>query len=747
MLKRFIILFTISIVTINLSMAVEGMWLPILLEKYNMEEMQQKGFKLTAQDIYDINQASIKDAVVGLVRLSSPFHHFCTGEVVSPEGLIITNHHCGYRAIQSHSTVDNDLLTNGFWAMNKKEELTNEGIGVCFLKRMEDVTQKVNSGITADMEKKVRDSVLNANIRNIEEQAVEGTHYLAKVKPFFGGNEYYLSVYEIFRDLRLVAAPPSAIGKFGGDTDNWMWPRHTGDFSMFRIYAGKDNKPADISDDNVPYQPKKHLEISLNGIKKGDFTMVMGYPGTTEQFLPSYAVQQTMELINPIRIKVRSKAIDIMKAGMNSDPSVRIKYSAKVAGIANGWKKWIGENRGLERMNALERKRDLEKDFTTWVNQDPARKKEYGHILDRYKEIYIQTTPYQKTVHYFFEAILGAELVDFSGDFRKLMAMKKDSDQEDIDKAIASLKTKTEKFFKDYHRPTDIKLFEALMGMYYHNVDKEYHPAIFEDIAKKHDNSLKEFTDWVYKKSMFSNAEDIIKFLDNYSPKKNKKLSKDPVFSIFTQSLNIYFSKLYPELNKPKQELTELDQLYIKGLREFKSNEVFYPDANSTFRIAYGNIDDYEPRDAVKYYHYTTLTGIMEKDNPEIYDYDVPDKLKALYRDKDFGDYANADGTLPVCFTASNHTTGGNSGSPVINAHGQLIGINFDRNWEGTMSDIMYDPDMCRNITLDVRYILFLIDKFAGASHLVEEMTLVKTPPQESKTEPTTTEEQPVIME
>jgi len=727
-MKKLFIYLLLSVLFSSTLFAHEGMWLPILLKKYNIEQMQKDGFKLTAEDIYDVNQASLKDAVVGFVRLSSPFHHFCTGEVISEQGLFLTNHHCGYHAIQAHSSLEHDYLTDGFWAMSKEEELPDEGIGVCFLRRIEDVTDQVYLDIEESMPADIRDSVMQANMRDIEKKAVEGTDYVAKVKPFFSGNQYFMSVYEIFRDVRLVGAPPSAIGKFGGDTDNWMWPRHTGDFSMFRIYANKDNKPADYSKDNVPYRPRKHLDISLNGVQKGDFTMIMGYPGTTEEYLPSYAVTLTTQVVNPIRIKVRTKGLDIMKADMNADPEVRIKYSAKVANMANGWKKWIGENRGLQRLDAINVKQQQEAKFTEWVNQSTERKAEYGNILPEYKKIYKELTPYERTQTYLFETLLGEELVRFSGKFRQLTNLNKESKQEDIDKAKESLKSAAEKFYKDYNLATDKKVFAAFVNFYYSDVATENHPEILKLIATKYKGNIDAFTDYVYSKSMFPHSEKLYAFIDEYSVSKNKKLEKDPVYMLFSQSVDIYYKNIKPVVSKIDYQLKDLNRLYMKGLMESQPNKVFFPDANSTFRIAYGKVDDYIPRDAVEYYYQTSLKGIMEKDNPDIYDYDVPDKLKELYKNKDFGKYADAKGFMPVCFTASNHTTGGNSGSPVLNGNGQLIGINFDRNWEGTMSDIMYDPDMCRNITLDIRYVLFIVDKFAGASHLVDEMTLIKSP-------------------
>ncbi len=724
-IKTLILSLCVLLITQNLS-AVEGMWLPILLKKYNIKEMQAKGFKLTAEDIYDINKASLKDAVVGLVRLNNPFSHFCTGQVISSQGLVLTNHHCGFGYIQQHSSVEHDYLKDGFWARSKKEELTNEGLGVCFLKRMEDVTAQVNKNIPANADLNTIDSIKHANIKAIEKEAVKGTHYVAKVKRFFSGNEYYLSVYEIFKDIRLVGAPPSSVGKFGGDTDNWMWPRHTGDFSMFRIYANKDNKPADISQNNVPYKPIKHLNISLKGVNKGDFTMVMGYPGTTEEYLPSYAVDLKMNVVNPIRIKIRNKAINIMKADMDKSAEVRIKYSAKVAGKANGWKKWIGENKGLKRLNAMAKKQEQERQFAEWVSKDKNRQAEYGKILNNYKKLYNEITVYERIYAYLAETVWGNEMVAFAGKFRPLLQLSKDSDKKKVSETIERVKKSASKFYKDYNEETSKKLFTNLLLYYYNEVDKQYQPEIFKLVQEKYNGNAQECFNSLFDESIFRSEKKVNELLNNYKAKKaNEMLANDPAMKIYKESTSIYVNKVKDNLLGLEQQINNLHQGYVKGLRLLYPNKVFFPDANSTFRIAYGQIDNFIPRDGVIYKCKTTLKGIIEKDNPDIYDYNIPQKIRDLYAKKDFGKYANADGSMPVCFIASNHTTGGNSGSPVVNANGELIGINFDRNWEGTMSDVMYDPDMCRNITLDVRYILFIIDKYAEATNLIDELTLI----------------------
>jgi len=703
------------------SQADEGMWIPMLLKKYNIEQMQQMGFKLTAEDIYSINQASLKDAVM-------IFGGGCTGELISDKGLLITNYHCGYRQIQQHSSLENDYLTNGFWAMSQKEELANPGLKVTFLKRMEDVTEKILTGVTDDMKPEEREKKVKENIANIVKEATKDNSYQAIVKPFFHGNQYFLFINEIFKDVRLVGAPPSAIGKFGGDTDNWMWPRHTGDFSVFRIYANKDNEPAEYSEDNVPYKPAKHFTISLKELKEGDFTFVFGYPGSTYEYVPSYHLKMLTEYINPKLIDVRTEKLNIMNRFQESDAKVRIQYAAKNAGISNSWKRWIGENRGLAKLNAIEKKQQFEENFNNWCKADTKRDKKYGQLLEQYKNVYDSYAPYRLAASYVSELVFrtGIEITKIAGSFNMLIsAAERNTNSKEFSHLKTSLKNNINGFYKDYYMPLDKEIAVKLLTMYKENVPLQFQPDIYKNINKSFKGDISKYVDKLYEKSAFRDKASAEELLNSLSPKKIKKLKKDPAFKLYTSFKNLYTQSIIQKYHELGLQLKELDRKYMAAQMEFEKDKLFYPDANFTLRVTYGKVKGYEARDAVYYKHYTTIDGVIAKDNPEIYDYDVPEKLKTIYQEKDFGQY-EINGTVPVCFVATNHTTGGNSGSPVLNAEGQLIGINFDRAWEGVMSDLMFNPDQCRNISLDMHYMLFLIDKFAGAGYLLDEMTIVK---------------------
>lgn len=697
----------------------EGMWIPLLIEKYNIKLMQEKGFKLSADDIYSINKACMKDAIV-------LFGGGCTGSLISPDGLLITNHHCGYRQIQSHSTLENDYLTNGFWAMSREEELPNPNLSVTFLKRMEDVTSRVLKGTNVDMDASERDEIINDNIADIRKAAVEGTGFTSIVRPFYMGNQYFLFVYESFTDVRLVGAPPSSIGKFGGETDNWIWPRHTGDFSLFRVFADKDNKPAAYSKENIPYKPLYHFPISLKGVKEGDFTMVFGYPATTSEYVPSYHIDMVKNYINPGMIALRTKKIEIMEAAINSDPLIRIQYSAKKSGIANSWKKWIGESQGLERMNTIAKKQEFEGRLTEWINSDNSRKAKYGNLLPRYKELYNELKDYTLVNNYtndvFFNT--GAEAVGFARNMKALVTLVESKAEEEKIKALKDYLIESGKeFFKDYNLDTDKQLFVAVMTMYGNNLYLKWQVPEYVRLKNSCKGDFSLVVDKLYNKTIFSDETRFTAFITGFNKSSIAKLVKDPFYNLSVGAADFLSVNARPELNRINSEIQKLNKDYMTAQMEYDKGRLFYPDANSTLRIAYGSVMGYFPKDAVYFTHYTTLRGIMEKDNPEIYDYAVPDKLKELYTGKEFGRYTQ-NGELPVCFIANNHTTGGNSGSPVINADGHLIGVNFDRAWEGVASDLTFNPEQSRNISLDVRYALFIIDKFAGAGYLLNEMTI-----------------------
>lgn len=719
--KIFTLLIFFFVTGLTFLQADEGMWIPLLIKKYNIKIMHENGFNLTAEDIYSINKASMKDAVM-------IFGGGCTAELISDRGLLITNHHCGYRRIQSHSTVEHDYLTNGFWAMSGEEELPNPGLTVTFLVRMDDVTDRVLAGLTDELDEKTREKRIREAIDKIRKEAVKGTHYTASVKPFFHGDQYFLFVNEVYKDVRLVGAPPSAIGKFGGDTDNWMWPRHTGDFSLFRIYAGKDNKPAEYSTDNVPYKPKKYFPISVKGVEEGDFTMIFGYPGSTYEYVPSCHLEMLTNVINPEFIMVRGKKLDIINAAMSTSPKIRIQYSAKAAGISNSWKRWIGENRGLEKLNAIKKKKLFEQTFRDWASSDEYRQNRYGFILPGYETLYSELMEYRFARDYINEVFrrTGAEVVNFSGTFQALVQMaEKDTTDEVIEKEVERLKERTSGFFEDYDNPTGKKLFIALCQLFDKNVEKKFQPEIWGSIQTRYKGDFSKYADYVFRKTIFADEAKILKILNSYSRPHIKKLKKDPVFQLHVSVNRLYYEKVIPEYSRVSREIGKLNRVYMAAQIEMQKDKIFYPDANFSLRIAYGKVKGYFPGDAVYFKHYTTLKGIIEKDNPEIYDYDVPEKLKELYAQKDYGRYGQ-NGEMPVCFIATNHTTGGNSGSPVINAEGHLVGVNFDRAWEGVMSDLMFNPDQCRNISLDIRYALFIIDKFAGAGYLLDEMELVE---------------------
>ena len=695
----------------------EGMWLPLFISRLNYTDMQKEGLHLSADELYSINHSSLKDAIVMLDGGQ------CTAEIISKEGLLLTNHHCGYDAIQAHSSIEHDYVSNGFWAYNKRDELKNEGMTASLLVRIEDVTEKVLKEVKADMNSSERTQAIQVAENKIEKDAEEEGKYESIVKSFFEGNEYYLFVYMTYKDLRLVGTPPSSIGKFGGDTDNWMWPRHTGDFSIFRIYTDPEGKSAEYSEKNIPLKPAYSLPVSLKGVKNKDFAMIWGYPGRTDRYLTSEGVKILLEQTAPAIIKLRAKKLSIIKEDMDADPKIRIKYTAKYYETSNYWKYYIGQSKGINRLKVIDKKKIIEDNFRNWAKQDETRKEKYGKVINdftaSYKEIY--EGQYDKRLWYYQELFTGAELLLFSfqlqnrGFSAAIESYKKLKNQDLLNEYKESAKN----FYKDYNMSTDKKVFAALMEIFSKDIPKKFQPEIFNTIERKYNNNFNKYADYVYNKSVFATEES---FNDFMSKPKPKKLLKDPIIQIMTYMLQGYMA-MNNEQSEIKIKLKDTKRLYLQGLREMNPEKKFYSDANSTMRVTYGIIDDYYPADAVHYDFETTLKGLIEKEDSTNEEFIVPNKLKQLFNKKDFGRYGE-DGKIVTCFIANTDITGGNSGSPVINADGQLIGIAFDGNWEAMSGDIAYEPTIQRTICVDIRYVLFIIDKFAGATNLINELEL-----------------------
>ncbi len=682
MKKIFIAL--IALMLVSPLKADEGMWLPVLI-KERIKDMRAKGFKLKAEDVYSVNKACLKDAVV-------LFGSGCTGELVSNDGLLFTNHHCGYSQIQRHSSVEHDYLKDGFWAMSRDQELPNKGLTVSFLEYMQDVTDDVLKGYSEGMTEKQRDSVIRVNSHALVAEAVkEGKGLRANVEALYYGNQYFLFVFRTFRDVRLVGAPPSSIGKFGGDTDNWMWPRHTGDFSIFRIYADKDNNPADYSEDNVPYHPKKFFKISTKGVKEGDFTFVYGCPGSTKEYVTSDEVEYTGSVSDPRKIALRTQRLDIMKKYMGQSQAVRIQYSSKAASVSNAWKKWQGESGGIKRLRTVEAKRNFERGFEQW-----AKGTRYEGITSKLAGLYSRREPYYLAYEYLNETVRSIELLRFASSVRSSL------------KAGRPVAPVAEAFFKDYYQPIDEETFVALMDAFDRNMTDDFKPAYFKDKLASF-GSMEAWRDYIYANSIFTDPAKV------GALRAAEGLENDPALEMYDAFQQWYDETLKPVIAEVASELKIAMREYMRGQIEYEPNKAFYPDANLTLRVAYGKVEGYSPSDAVRYEPVSTLRGIMEKDNPEIFDYNVPQALRDIYAEGGYEDQS-------VCFLATNHTSGGNSGSPVIDADGNLVGINFDRVWEGTMSDIVFDPSYCRNISIDIRYLLFVIERIGGAKWLLDEM-------------------------
>ncbi|HAO04467.1 MAG: S46 family peptidase [Chitinophagaceae bacterium] len=699
------------------SRADEGMWLPQLLQKLNESRMKSLGMKISAADIYSINKGSLKDAIVSLGG-------FCTAEVISSKGLILTNHHCGFDAIQNHTSLEKNYLRDGFWAKDNAGELPNKGLFVTFIVRIDDVSNTVMKGVNNNMDEKERQSLIDKNIagaiKDVQKEATQD----AFIRGFFEGNQYYLFVTETYRDIRLVGAPPSAIGNFGKDTDNWMWPRHTGDFSMFRIYASKENKPAEYAADNIPYSPKKSLKISLKGIKENDFTMVFGFPGRTMEYLPAIAVEQIRTVNDPAKIAIRDKALLIIDGYMRKDEALKIKYAAKYASIQNAYKKWQGEVLGLTKTNAFLKKKNYENIFQQRVNANAGLKQQYGNVLQNLAEAYKNMEPFGLGRDYYNELFSKIELYAIGMQLNSLVTAHSKGEAVYASR-LKQVQTSINDLLDEYDVQVDKKIFETLIEIYAKRQDKNFvAPQLLHELETT-DGSYAAFTNRVYSQQNLYNRDSLNALFAKPAEEAIAQIGKFDAINLFKSLQVTYQQNVQQKLNEYQAQINKFQRLYTKGQLEVMKEKKFYPDANSTLRVTYGQVKGYNPRDGVYYNYYSTLDGLMQKYVPGDYEFDVPEKLRQLYATKDYGIYGH-NGVMPVCFIASNHTTGGNSGSPVLDAYGNLIGLNFDRVWEGTMSDINYDASICRNIMVDIRYVLFIVDKYAGATHLIKEMSLVK---------------------
>lgn len=709
----------LSLLLASLQLSAQGMWLPLQLEKQNEKEMRSLGLKLSADDIYHPVNASIKDAIC-------QFDGGCTGEMISPEGLLLTNHHCGFDAIQQLSTLENNYIENGYWAKDRATELPAKEVTALFVTRMEDVTLAVLQGVTDNMGDRDRQSLVDQNIATIKRNTKKEKWEDVSVRPFYNGNQYYLFITQTFTDVRFVGAPPSSIGKFGSDTDNWVWPRHTGDFSMFRVYADKDNHPAPFSKDNVPFHPRHFLPISLDGAEEGEFTMVYGFPGRTDEYLTEAAVRQTGEVLDPAKVAIRDRVLKTLDGFMRKDPAVKIAYVSKYAGIANAWKKWLGEMQGLKTYKALEKKRDYEAEFSRRLLTNPEWNTRWKNLLPRLRQLYQDIEPYALARDYYFETMVrNNEILAQAAGLHSWIESYDKNGEGYFGTKTNDVKNNLEGFYKDYRPEVDEAVLAGMLEMFGENTKPEWGAAELKAMAADA-GGYAALSKKIMGASTIGSKDKMMQLLTQKPTEIVQALKADPAYQLWKKLNDAYTSQVQPKLQELQPQINLLQRQYMAAQMEVFKEKRFFPDANSTLRLTYGKVRGYSPRDALRYEDHTYLDGVMEKYIPGDYEFDVPKKLIDLWKSKDYGQYATADGRLPVAFLGSNHTTGGNSGSPALDANGNLVGLNFDRVWEGTMSDLNYDPAICRNIMVDARYVLFLVDKFGGAGYLLNEMKLVK---------------------
>ncbi|MBK8722588.1 MAG: S46 family peptidase [Saprospiraceae bacterium] len=717
-IKQIIFIGLFSIVTFTSINAQEGMWLPMLINQ-NEADMKAKGLKISASDIYNINSNSLKDAIIS-------FSGFCTGGVVSNQGLVFTNHHCGYGAIQALSTVEKNYLKDGYWAKSFEEELPAEGLFVQFIVRMEDVTDKILMGVTDAMSETDRQSTVNKNVDALKKTVTIEKSQDISVRPFYDGNQYIMFITESYKDIRFVGAPPSAVGKYGDETDNWVWPRHTGDFSVFRIYADKDNKPATFNKENVPYKPKRFLKVSLNGVKEDEFNMILGFPGRTQEYLPSFAIKQIQDEINPRRIAIRERALKILDAEMRKDDKTKLQYASKYSVVANYYKKWRGENLGLIRTNAIDKKINYEKEFDKNSYKD-SKLRNYSRLLSDYKLKYDEFEPYAIARNNFNEVFgTNSEMLSLMQNMSSIVDRYNKDGEKAIVERIPRVKGYLEGFYKDYRVDLDKKVFSSMIDYYFNNQSAPYIGDYAKQQLESNNKDYNKLTDNLYANTMFTDGAKVMKLLEGDPKSIVTALQEDPMLKFAKSFIDNYNSVAVPKLTTIQPEINKFQRNYMKGQMLAMKNKKFYPDANSTLRVAYGKSAGYKAKDGVYYLPKTTIDGLMAKYIPNDYEFDVPEKLRTLYKNKDYGQYVDKDGTVPVCFLSTAQTTGGNSGSPCLDANGNLIGLLFDGSWEGVMSDLSYDETIVRSIVLDARYLLFIIDKYGDAKRIIGELKLVK---------------------